>query len=101
MSTQPEARVTKRILDKLNALPDTYARKVHGGRYSSGWPDVIGSCGGTLLALEVKHPDATRGATKLQLAELAKWYRTGAVAGVVCSWEETVELLQQSGIPVR
>jgi hypothetical protein len=99
--TQPEARLTKRIADALNKLPNTYVRKVHGGRYGAGWPDLIGSSSGRTLALEVKTGKGGYGVTKLQAAELAKWEKAGAVAGVVTSVDEALELMERCGVAVR
>ena len=65
----------------LNSLPDTYARKTVGGRYGSGWPDLLVCCKGHLLALEAKRPRVGK-LTKLQRVELEKWRAAGAVATV-------------------
>lgn len=64
---------------------------MHGGPYSQGWPDIIGSHRGTMLAIEVKRPGGK--ATLLQLRELERWEAAGAITGVVTSWEETANLL--------
>lgn len=87
--------MTKRILDALNKFPDAYFRKVHGSRASSGWPDLIGCAGGDMYAIEVKTPDAKRGVTPLQAAELAKWAKAGAVAAVVYSVDEATDLVKR------
>jgi len=89
-----EATVTAKIVKGLNALPSTYVRKVHGGRYGAGWPDIIGTCHGKTLALEVKSPTTSYKVTPLQAAELAKWQAAGAVAGVVTSLAQVVELME-------
>lgn len=88
MTTQPESAIVKAILDALNALPQTYARKTHGNGYSSGWPDIIGSHRGRMLALEVKQPG--KDATPRQAHELAKWSLAGALVGVVHDVDEAM-----------
>ena len=76
----------------LNSLPDTYARKTVGGRYGSGWPDLIVCCKGRLLALEAKRPRVGK-VTKLQLAELKRWRRAGAVADIFRSVDDLIDIL--------
>lgn len=89
--TQPEARIVNAILDKLNALPQTYARKTHGNRYSVGWPDIIGTHHGRMIALEVKQPG--KDATPRQAHELARWERAGALVGVVHDVDEALRAI--------
>lgn len=86
-----EISIVRAILRTLNAMPETYARKTHGGRYANGWPDVVGCHRGRMLALEVKRPGGKP--TPLQVREVAKWERAGAIAAVVTSVEETLALL--------
>jgi hypothetical protein len=76
----------------LNGLPRTYARKTIGGRYGSGWPDLIVCCKGRLLALEAKRPLVGK-VTKLQHAELKRWRRAGAVADVFRSVDDLADIL--------
>lgn len=90
---QPEARLTKKIIDTLKTEPRTYVRKKHGSAYGSGWPDILGCTNGIMFAIEVKTPGGGYGVTKLQQAELDKWARSGAITGVVTSVDEAVRLL--------
>jgi len=76
----------------LNKLPDTYARKVAGSRYGSGWPDLIVCCKGRLLALEAKRPRIGK-VSRLQRAELEKWRAAGAVATVFRSTDDLRDIL--------
>lgn len=76
----------------LNSLPDTYARKTVGGRYGSGWPDLIACCKGKLLALEAKRPRVGK-VTELQRAELERWRAAGAVATVFRSVDDLKDVL--------
>ena len=95
MTPPKESAVVAKIVKTLNKLPATYVRKVHGGRYGSGWPDVVGSMHGRMLALEVKRAKTGYGATPLQLKELERWSEAGAVAGIVTSVEDVHDLLAQ------
>lgn len=90
MSTQPESNIVAAILKRLNAEPHTYARKVHGSRYSSGWPDIIGATHGRMFAIEVKQPG--KKATARQAHELAKWKLAGARCGVAHDVEDAVRI---------
>lgn len=88
-----EISIVRKIVAKLNAMPETYARKSHGSAYSSGWPDILGAHRGRPLALEVKRPGGK--ATPLQLRELSRWREAGAIVGVVTSWEQVERFLEQ------
>lgn len=98
-----EASITKSIITKLNRLDRAYFRKVHGTRYSSGWPDVVGVLDGRPVFLEVKRPGNASGweLTERQAKELERWAATGAVVGVVTSWQEVVDVLKHAGIVTR
>lgn len=93
MTPPKENAVVTKIVKTLNSLPATYVRKVHGSRYSSGWPDVVGAMHGKMLALEVKRPGGGYGVTPLQAKEIEKWIAAGAVSGVVTSVAEVHSLL--------
>ena len=86
----------EQILDYLNTLPRCYARGKHSSPFSKGWADVMGSLNGRTLALEVKQPGKV--ATKLQQMELTKWYRAGAIVGVVRSVEDVQAILGNYGL---
>lgn len=89
-----EISIVNAILRKLNELPETYARKMHGSAYARGWPDIVGSHRGRALMLEVKRPG--KALSKLQAAELKRWAAAGAITGRVTSWEETKEIICQA-----
>lgn len=78
-----EKETKKEVLKYLNSLPECYARGKHSNPFSKGWPDVLGSLRSVTLAFEVKQPG--KEATKLQEAELTKWFKAGAITGVVTS----------------
>lgn len=87
-----EISIVRAILRYLNSLDETHARKTHGGRYATGWPDVVGAHRGRFLALEVKRPGGKP--TPLQVRELQRWERAGAIAAVVTSVDEVRALLE-------
>lgn len=93
-----EKVIVKGLVDYLNRLPETYARKTHSSPFSKGWPDILGSTNGRTLAIEVKQPGQK--ATQLQEAELAKWCKSGAIAGVVTTLDELQALLRGHGMTV-
>ncbi len=98
---QPEARLTKKLVDGINAMPLAYARKAFSSRASSGWPDIIGAVQGRMVAFEVKRPDQPYKVTPLQASELARWKRAGAISGVVTSETDVIDLLKREGVYVR
>lgn len=66
--------------------------KIHGDPYmSGGTPDLVGCVSGRCFVLEVKRPGEKPRA--LQVRQLEKWRRAGAVAGVVTSVKEAVRLV--------
>lgn len=79
------------ILKYLNSLPQCYARGKHSSPFSKGWPDVLGSLSGRTLAFEVKQPG--KKATDLQAAEQTKWFKAGAIVGVVTNVEDVRQIL--------
>ena len=66
--------------------------KIHGDPYTpGGTPDLIGCASGRCFVLEVKRPGEKPRA--LQVQQLEKWRKAGAVAGVVTSVKEAVRLV--------
>jgi hypothetical protein len=86
-----EKSITSSVLRYLNRLPDTYARKIHGGAYQAGFLDILCCHRGHCVIIEMKMPG--RGPTDLQKSELAKWERAGAVAFVAHSLKEVKEVI--------
>jgi hypothetical protein len=97
MTTQPEARLQRRIRKALEEyFFGSFWFKVHGGPYqSAGIPDLLGCVDGRFCALEVKVPGG-KGATRLQLATIDKIRKAGGIAGVVTSSQEAIDLVQRS-----
>lgn len=66
--------------------------KIHGDPYMpGGTPDLIGCVSGRCFVLEVKRPGKKPRA--LQVQQLEKWRKAGAVVGVVTSVGEAVHLV--------
>ncbi len=66
--------------------------KIHGDPYiPGGTPDLIGCVSGRCFVLEVKRPGEKPRA--LQVQQLEKWRKAGAVAGVATSVKEAVYLV--------
>ncbi len=98
MTPPKESTITANIIKYLNLLPQTYARKAFSGRQSPYWPDVIGCSRGRMLALEVKRPIGSYGLTTRQAVELRRWNHAGAIAGVVTSVDDVIELLVKHSV---
>ena len=90
-STQPEAKITAKIIDHLRALPKAWARKVHQSRYQQGEPDVDACVAGRAVKIEVKVPGNKP--TPKQLITMRRWARSGALVGWATSVEEVEDLL--------
>lgn len=102
MAVQRETRLVGRIADAIHKkYPDAWVFKVHGSPYQrAGVPDLLVVVNGVLAGLEVKDPKPgesqgrARGrATLLQLEEIRKLHAAGAIAGVVLTPEEALELV--------
>lgn len=93
-----EKEIKQEILKYLNSLPQCYARGKHSSPFSKGWADVMGSLSGRTLVFEVKQPG--KDATKLQAAELVKWFKAGAIVGVVTCVDDVQMILRANGVPL-
>ena len=86
-----ETVITAKILKYLNGLVGCYARKVPGGFFSSGWPDIVGCYTGRAFLIEVKRPGGKT--TPLQDAELKKWSAVKARTLVAFSVDDVVTFM--------
>lgn len=95
-----ESTVVKNILKYLRAV-GFYAYKTHGGpMQKAGLPDIIAIRDGRYYAFEVKSPTAkgkAGEATKLQEKVIRDLRAHGAVAGVVRSETDVVDLIESDG----
>ena len=94
-----ESSIVKAILSYLNGLPNCHARKVHGGMFASGEPDIDAVYipkrrqFGIPVKLEVKKPSGKT--TPLQDKTMEKWLKVGAVVEVVRSVDEVREIINR------
>ena len=94
-----EKTIKANILTYLNSLPQCYARGKHSSPFSKGWPDVQGCLNGRTLAFEVKQPKSAsdprpkQDATPLQQREQVRWFKAGAIVGVVTSLEDVKAII--------
>lgn len=89
---QPEARIVKKILDQLNALPQCKAEKNHGTQFGKPKLDISGAINGKAFHIEVKVPGNKP--TKRQWGVIRDWREVGVVAGWVTSPEEALEIIK-------
>lgn len=90
-ATQPEAKITKKIIEHIRGLDGGHARKVHQSRFQQGEPDVDACVRGRSVKIEVKVPGNEP--TANQMAIMRIWARVGALVGWATSVDEVVELL--------
>lgn len=90
-----ETPIVNKILKKLNSITGCTAEKVHGNAFQSGRPDINGCFYGYSFRMEAKSADTGYKATKIQLEDLARWERCGAVTGVVKSVDDALNLLDK------
>lgn len=78
-------------------MPSCYAEKVAGDGRRSGKPDIDACLRGRALKLEAKRPKIGK-PTKLQLANLDRWRKAGAVAEIVTSVDDVKQILEREGL---
>lgn len=83
--------LTRGLLARFNGYLGCYARKIPGGFFSSGWPDIIGCYCGAFFAVEVKRPGEKT--TPLQAAELARWRAAHGHVAVATSVEDAERIM--------
>lgn len=89
-----ETQITNRILKYLNeTVTDCVAEKVMGNAFQFGRPDINGCWKGKCFRIEVKSPDHANKPTKIQMLNLAKWKKAGAITIVAYSLEDVKELI--------
>ena len=87
-----EKSIVESILKYLNSLEGTRARKIHGGPYMAGWPDILCVRNGQAYFFEVKRPGGKP--TRLQWYELGEWNQVGARVAVVTSVDEVRTVME-------
>jgi hypothetical protein len=94
---QPEARLTNKIKAAIQeAYPGSWAVKVHGGPYqTAGIPDLLVCINGRLVGFEVKTPGREGTLTPRQEATLKTLRRAGAVAAMVTSDTQALDILEE------
>jgi len=85
VATTPEAALTKKIIDALNAIPGCYAEKIHASQFGMPKLDVFGAYRGKMIYLEIKVPG--KKPTPRQQATIRKWREK---AGVHTGWTNSV-----------
>lgn len=93
--TQPEARISRAILDALKAR-GIFAFKVHGGpTQMAGLPDILACVDGIFVGLETKTPAQRKnvGPRQVRVHELIK--ESGGFVSVVCSVREALAVVDE------
>ena len=86
-----EKTITNNILKYLNGMDgEIRARKIPGGPYGGGWPDILCVVEGHAVFFEVKRPKVGK-LTDLQRDEMRKWQDAGAWCYVVKSVDDVQE----------
>jgi len=90
-STPRESSIVTFIIRELRRR-GAMVIKIHGDPYMpGGTPDLIGCAFGRCFVLEVKRPGEKP--RTLQIQQLEKWRKAGAVVGVVTSVKEAIRLV--------
>lgn len=82
MGNQPEGKVSKKIIDAVNAR-GAYCWKVHGNEFTpAGTPDIVGPYRGFFVAFETKMPGNTL--SPIQEYRIGKLREAGAFVVAPC-----------------
>lgn len=79
-----ETNVTAKLIKHINALPQCFARKRHGGAYTSGDPDIHICFRGVTIFIEMKLMAGEL--SDLQAVMMQRWQNAGAVC-VLGVWD--------------
>lgn len=91
MAMTPEAKVKKKVVDKLKAAGAYYFYPVTGGYGGSGVPDIIVCHRGKFIGIECKA--GKNKPTPLQLKNLEQIENSGGISMVIN--ENNIELVQE------
>lgn len=87
-----ESAIVADVIAHIRALPNGYARKVHGGTHGQiGEPDVDACVNGRSVKLEGK--TGRNRPTVPQHESMTRWQATGALAGWFRSVQDALDLL--------
>lgn len=90
---QPEARLSKKIVERLRRL-GAFASKVHGGPHQAGGlPDIIGCYDKRFFGIETKMPGREGTLTPRQAAKLQAIQDAGGRVGVATNVLQAVEIM--------
>lgn len=93
-TVQPEAKLVRAAIQRINDEPGGFARKVHQTAVTGGGePDVDACVRGRALKLEGKRPGQRP--TGAQTARMRRWAAAGALVGWFTSVEHVEQLLRR------
>lgn len=94
--TQPESRLSSKIIKALNKEPKVFAWKNHGNEYTmAGLPDISVIANGHSVHLETKMPNKRHNTTAVQELVMHKMRMAGGTATVVTSVPEALGIVRQ------
>lgn len=91
-----EAALQREIRKRLETELGGVWYKNHGGPYvSEGISDITGCLAGRFIAFEVKLPGREKTLTRLQQKFINRVNEAGGIAGMVTSYQQCLDLLEQ------
>jgi len=91
----PEARLTKKVLNRLRSEVGGWWEKIHGGQFKKDLPDIIGCVNGLFVAIELKAPYRKLRGTPLQEYTLHQITMKGkGLAFLSSSVDDVIERVQ-------
>jgi hypothetical protein len=95
VTTQPEAKISKAIMDALRKR-GIFCFKVHGSaEQMSGIPDILACVEGRFVGLETKMPAKRKNTSARQELVMAQINQSGGIAVVVCGVDEAIGITEE------
>jgi Holliday junction resolvase len=98
MTTQPESRLSRKIMDKLREQ-GIFCFKIHGGpTMMAGLPDIIACVDGRFYGLETKMPQQRDNISVRQQYVHDQIRQAHGLVAVVCSPQEALDFIKYARI---
>jgi len=91
-----EGKLTKKVIQWLNSLPESYCMKRQATAGRRGQVDITGCIKGRRIEIEMKV--GNNKPTKIQEKWIKTWREAGAIAGCCWSLNDVKHLISQHGL---
>lgn len=94
---QPESKLSRKIVRAIEAQfgEEVWVKKIHGGQFQAGVPDLLGCLRGQFFAFEVKMPGREKKVTDQQQYNLDRIEGAGGISEVISSPQQAIDYLKE------